>query len=84
MTAQHDALQRQLDDARSLVAQVEAARASLQQMNETLRKSKADRAALVDYALRSLMQLSSHLSLTLAALKVSASGLVATEPAARG
>jgi len=56
------------------LGEVEAARKSLNHMTEMMAKSKADRAALVDYALRSLTQLSAHLSLTLAGLRLGSNG----------
>lgn len=43
-------------------AEVESARSSLASVMEILEKSKSDRAQLVDYALKSLTSLSTHLS----------------------
>ena len=51
-------------------AEMEKAQQELERMTEIMAKSKADRAALVDYAIESLSSLASHLTHALAGLRI--------------
>lgn len=59
-----------IEGAEQAMEEVDEARVKLQQMQELLQRSKADRAALVDYALKSLTQLSGHMAYTLGGLRI--------------